>query len=89
MKTISKLRLNALSEANLLEREMNALKGGTYCSCSCYYANTGGSSSSANRDSNYNSGYTSTSGCNDYIKSDDWGGNSYCPGCKDASGGWY
>ena len=63
-------RLNVLSETNLLEREMNALKGGyLVCTCSCYYANSGGSSSGDNSAANYNIGPyggSSTSGNNEY-----------------------
>ena len=35
---LKKLKLNALSEAVLKDKEMNALKGGdSCCTCSCYY----------------------------------------------------
>jgi natural product precursor len=87
MKKLSKLKLNALSEANLRDREMNELRGGDRnCSCSCYWENQGGSSSNANRNANHNSGSYgtySTNGCNDYIYNDSDGGPAYCPGCKD------
>jgi natural product precursor len=54
MKKLSKLKLNVLSENNLLEREMNVLRGGEHCcTCSCYWANSGGSSSSDNSRANY------------------------------------
>jgi natural product precursor len=75
MKKLSKLKLNVLSDANLLDREMNILRGGDHsCTCSCYYANNGGSSSSDNSKANYNSAtqnYSSQGnnctmyGCND------------------------
>ena len=53
MKKLSKLKLNQLSDANLRDREMNGLRGGGNCYCSCYYANNGGFSSSDNRFSLY------------------------------------
>jgi natural product precursor len=54
MKKLEKLKLNALSEANLLDREMNGLRGGErFCTCSCYYEGKGGSSSGDNRNANY------------------------------------
>ncbi|MDD4697511.1 MAG: TIGR04149 family rSAM-modified RiPP [Fermentimonas sp.] len=81
MKTISKLKLNVLSEENLLEREMNALKGGNDCSCSCYYTGSGGSTSASNRNENYISGYTSPVGCNQYLLYDY--GSAYCDTCKE------
>jgi natural product precursor len=77
MKAISKLKLNVLSQANLLEREMNALKGGAHCcTCSCYYANSGGSSSEDNAAANYRiaPGAGSTTGDNEYAYS---GGGGY------------
>lgn len=56
MKKISKLRLNQLSEIKLQDREMNELRGGEWCcSCSCYWAGNGGSSSNDNSKANYNS----------------------------------
>lgn len=33
--TLSKLKLNQFSKAELEKRELNALKGGCSCSCSC------------------------------------------------------
>ncbi|MDR3259512.1 MAG: GLPGLI family protein [Fusobacteriaceae bacterium] len=53
MKKLSKLRLNVLNEQGLEEKQMNALRGGNNCYCSCYWANQGGSSIEANRDANY------------------------------------
>ena len=40
MKKIGKLSLHDLSQAEIAKKEMNALKGGQECSCtcSCYYA---------------------------------------------------
>jgi natural product precursor len=71
MKKLDKLKLNALNERNLAEKQLNALRGGdSFCSCSCYYANSGGSSSNSNRNANYDlgAGSYSTSGCNQYQK---------------------
>jgi natural product precursor len=86
MKKLSKLKLNALSEANLLDREMNVLRGGDrVCGCSCYYANSGGSSSGDNRTANHglgNDGGYSTSGCNQYVQ-DDYGYDS-CSICDES-----
>lgn len=51
---IKRIKLNALSAEGLRQKEMNAIVGGTrICSCSCYYANSGGSSSSDNKNANY------------------------------------
>jgi natural product precursor len=69
MKRLSKLKLNALKEQDLAEKEMNYLRGGRSCSCSCYYANYGGASTSDNMVANYNIGQNggySTNGCNQY-----------------------
>jgi hypothetical protein len=49
-------------------QEKNSLRGGQSCTCSCYYANSGGSSIEGNKNANYGSGYSSTSGCNAYWK---------------------
>lgn len=40
------LKLNNLENSSLNEKEMNHITGGEnwICSCSCYYANNGGSS---------------------------------------------
>jgi natural product precursor len=68
MKKLEKLRLRALNEQNLAEKQMNALRGGDLirqCTCSCQ----GSSSSFSNRDANYklgSSGGYSTSGCQQY-----------------------
>ena len=35
MKTLKKIKLNGLNDAELRDREMNALNGGRTCSCSC------------------------------------------------------
>ena len=52
---IKRFKLNALSAEGLRQKEMNAIMGGTrMCSCSCYWANQGGSSSDDNKSANYN-----------------------------------
>lgn len=35
MKKLSRIKLNSLSQADLADREMNALRGGTNCGCGC------------------------------------------------------
>lgn len=66
---LKKLKLNVLSEENLQDKTMNALKGGNCCTCSCYWEGSGGSSSSDNRDANANigDGGHSVNGCNQYF----------------------
>jgi natural product precursor len=60
MKKLKCLKLNQLSNANLLEREMNGLRGGECtCGCGCLYANSGGSSTSSNTSANISGGYFS------------------------------
>jgi natural product precursor len=86
MKKLQKLKLNAFREQYLVEKQMNALRGGNQCSCSCYYANYGGSSTSANMGANYNlgSGY-STNGCNQYTYVSHGGGIViYEPYCNES-----
>jgi natural product precursor len=41
---IKGLKLNQLNNSELSERELQGLKGGAVCGCSCYYAGKGGSS---------------------------------------------
>jgi natural product precursor len=64
MKKLQKLRLNVLNEQDLKEKQMNALRGGNTCYCSCYWEGNTGSSTADNRTYNYNSGYSSVNGCN-------------------------
>lgn len=82
---IKRIKLNALSAEGLRQKEMNAIVGGTrICSCSCYYANSGGSSSSDNKNANYalgDGGGVSYQGCNQYFKADS-GHPDYIPGAK-------
>lgn len=56
MKTLKNIKLNRLSDAELLDREMSDLKGGRSCGCGCHYENSGGSSTSDNRGANYAGG---------------------------------
>ena len=46
------LKLNTLANQNLDSKEMNAIKGGSCCGCSCQYAGNGGSSTSSNNSAN-------------------------------------
>lgn len=69
---LKKLKLNALSEAGLKDKEMSALKGGTCCTCSCYWEGTpGGSSSLDNSGANFTFGGESIKGCNEYVYCDE------------------
>ena len=79
MKNLGKLKLNALSEANLLDKEMNVLIGGIACGCGCHYADKGGSSIAGNRGANSYSGYESY-GCSYYWQDGDI--YSQCPTCS-------
>ena len=71
-----KLKLSALFEALLKDKEMSTIFGGgdsRYCTCSCAYEGLpGGASAEDNRAANYNlgnyGGY-STTGCNQYYMS--------------------
>ena len=71
MKKLKKLKLNALSEVSLEDKEMKALKGGTCCTCSCYWENRGGSDSNDNMKANYKTGAESTQGCNEFVYCDE------------------
>jgi natural product precursor len=91
MKKLKKLKLNALNEQDLAEKQMNALRGGTTCYCSCYWANQGGSSYSANTNANYNIGSNggySTNGCNQYAYQEGENGFGYCPNCNEDINGY-
>jgi natural product precursor len=80
MKKLSKLKLNVLSNTNLLEREMNSLRGGEkrFCSCACAYADEGFSSSD-NRSANFKIG-------NDGGHSNSDGSDCYWEGYNDTYG---
>ncbi len=79
-----KLKLSALSEAMLKDKEMSSLFGGgepRYCTCSCAFeGKPGGASSEENKAANYSlgsyGGY-STTGCNQYYMSSTSG--TYAP----------
>lgn len=71
---IKRFKLNALSVEGLRQKEMNAIVGGyRICTCSCYWENKGGSSSSNNKNANYalgDIGGVSYMGCNQYMIAD-------------------
>ena len=52
MKKLGKLKLNQLSKGEMGNKEMNYLKGGSDCGCSCYYKDSGGSSVQDNGNAN-------------------------------------
>lgn len=86
MKTLRKLKLNVLSDIDLLDREMNSLRGGgpfdSPCSCSCYYeGQSGGASTADNAETNAKTGYSSSNGCNQYTFTPGGAGWSYCDTC--------
>lgn len=45
---MKRIKLNRIEVDILSAKEMNVVKGGTSCACSCYYAESGGSSIDAN-----------------------------------------
>lgn len=53
MKTIGRLKLNQLANAELNDREMTLIIGGKSCSCGCHYYGQGGSSTADNSAANY------------------------------------
>lgn len=62
---LNRIKLNALSESCLQDKEMNAIVGGhETCRCSCTYADQGGSSESNNMMANAADLLYSTTGCN-------------------------
>lgn len=66
---MQKLKLTTLSEAIVKAKESNAIRGGNFCQCSCYWEGTkGGSSTDDNRSANYDLGTTSEHGCNQYYE---------------------
>ncbi len=73
---LKKLKLCSLTENCLKEKEMCSIQGGfRECGCSCAYEDPklGGSTSEQNMNANYNLGPTggySTTGCNQYMMSD-------------------
>jgi len=74
MVQLKKLKLSTLENDIISDQNMRCLKGGNACSCSCLYADLGGSSSGWNDATNFSGGYTSV------------GGGSEACGCAGASG---
>lgn len=56
---IKKIKLNKLADNSLAQREMKGIKGGACCSCGCFYANQGGSSTQDNGVANAKHCYSS------------------------------
>ena len=69
---LKRLKLSDLSDKSLKDKEMNALKGGNCCSCSCYWADKRGASVEDNTSSNYVGNLESVHGCNEYTECDDY-----------------
>lgn len=67
---LKRLNLSDLSDKSLKDKEMNALKGGNCCNCSCYWEDKGGSSVEDNTSANYSFNGTSEHGCNEYTECD-------------------
>ncbi len=72
---MKRFKLNALAQQTIQQKEMDALLGGQSCSCSCYWAGQGGSSINDNNMANYQYGYSSGQGCNQFTYSDEMGDN--------------
>lgn len=64
---LNRIRLNALSESTLKDKEMNAILGGGKCYCSCYFEDNGGSADGTNMAANGVHGYVSAEGCNEWV----------------------
>lgn len=65
MKTLKRIRLSDLSNAEMANSEMNQLRGGGdpgYCGCGCQYKDKGGANTVDNFNANVASGYTSEGG---------------------------
>lgn len=67
----TKLKLTALSDAIMKDKEMSAILGGNCCTCSCYWEGKGGSSVEDNKNANYAVDGYSVNGCNGYWACDD------------------
>jgi hypothetical protein len=67
---LKRLKLSDSSDKSLKDKEMNALKGGNCCNCSCYWEDKGGSSVEDNTSANYSFNGTSEHGCNEYTECD-------------------
>lgn len=74
MKKLGKLKLTQLSKAELETKQMNTLKGGSVCTCSCYYADMGGSALNDNSGANSGIGYSYSCPCSCYYE--EFGGAS-------------
>lgn len=70
---IKRFKLNVISAENLQQKEMSAIMGGQCCGCSCYWEYQGGSSIEDNTMANYQYGYESAHGCNQFSYSDELG----------------
>lgn len=80
---LKNLKLNALSESTLKDKEMNALRGGNCCTCSCYWEYQGGASVDDNTNANYQQDTKSVHGCNQYSNCDGYD-NEYWPEAEHA-----
>jgi|GEM_PF-918917 len=80
MKHLIKLKLNAIAESRLAEREMNALRGGGQpgnCGCGCPEAGSGGSSIYDNSDANIAEGLTTPGNVILYVVTVNWENTYY------------
>jgi natural product precursor len=60
------MKLNALENQNLNNKEMNAVRGGDGCCCGCNYQGQQGGSSTADNNSANTAGGLSSPGCQTY-----------------------
>ena len=63
---MKKIYINQLSERMMRDREMNSLRGGQYCSCSCI-GDDNPIEGNANGNYNLGDGGSSRQGCNQHI----------------------
>jgi natural product precursor len=70
---MKKLKLNALANNALSEKESKNIKGGAGCGCGCWAAGTGGSSVNSNGVANSRWGLTSPKGL--ITRYTDWDGH--------------
>ena len=65
MKTLNRLKLSQLNDAELEQRQMDALRGGYNCGCGCNsWPDLGGSPIDINYNANVKGGYTQSYGGN-------------------------
>lgn len=87
MKTLRKIKLNQLCEAELEKKSMNEIWGGSpeSCTCGCHYANSNGSSTATNGGTNWSTGKDSYGGgevygvcgnCMEIFQNGQWGSTS-------------